>query len=66
MIGINRRLGSLRRLGFPNENEYCGGAYYGVGNDAPPVSYANLVILIIGAGAFATENARTALERGAE
>jgi hypothetical protein len=50
---------------FPNENMGIGRGRYGVGNDSEDINFSNLgAILIVGAGAFAAENARTALERG--
>jgi len=66
LVSVNRRLGALRFLNFPNENNFDGRVGYGVGNHVCLLSYASESVLIVGAGAFATEGARTALERGAQ
>ncbi|EGB03111.1 hypothetical protein AURANDRAFT_68288 [Aureococcus anophagefferens] len=66
LAGVNRRLGATRKLSFPDEDDYRGKACYGVCGDSSRVHFPQLVILIVGAGAFATENARTAVECGAE
>ena len=63
---VNRRLGNVRRLEFPNEVKFKGEIIYGVENDTRSMQWKDKNILIVGAGAFATENARTALELGAK
>jgi hypothetical protein len=63
---VNRRLGNVRRLEFPNEAKFKGEIFYGVENDTGSTQWRDKHILIVGAGAFATENARTALELGAK
>ena len=62
---VNRRLGNVRRLEFPNEEKFKGEIFYGVENDTGSMQWKDKNVLIVGAGAFATENARTALELGA-
>jgi cation diffusion facilitator CzcD-associated flavoprotein CzcO len=62
---VNRRLGTVRRVVYPGESSFKGQIVYGVEDDAKSVDWENKKVLILGAGAFATENARTALECGA-
>ncbi|KAH8055915.1 hypothetical protein JL722_7732 [Aureococcus anophagefferens] len=62
-VCANRRLGRLRRLAFPSEGAFRGRVAYGAGDDARASTSA--AVVVVGAGAFATENARTALEGGA-
>ena len=63
---VNRRLGNVRRLEFHNEAKFKGEICYGVENDTGSMQWKDKNVLIVGAGAFATENARTALELGAK
>ncbi|KAK7237085.1 hypothetical protein SO694_00091056 [Aureococcus anophagefferens] len=64
-VCANRRLGRLRRLAFPSEGAFRGRVAYGAGDDAARVDFRRARVVVVGAGAFATENARTALEGGA-
>lgn len=62
---VNRRLGTVRRIDYPNESLFKGRIVYGVEDDGRNLDWKDKKVLILGAGAFATENARTALECGA-
>lgn len=66
IVCINRRLGYLRKIAFPNEHSFEGDIVYGVGDAASGMDFNSHAVLIVGAGAFAAENTRTALEHGAE
>ena len=50
---------------FPMESFFSGHICYGVSGASDDVDFAGKSILIIGGGAFAAENARTAIEKGA-
>ncbi|EGB03465.1 hypothetical protein AURANDRAFT_67991 [Aureococcus anophagefferens] len=65
LFGINRRLGALRHLQFADEHRFQGTCCYGVENEITHVELSFANVLIVGAGAFAAENVRTAFERGA-
>ena len=62
---VNRRLGHLREISWPGESQFEGEICYGAGNAVSKLSFHERRVVIVGAGAFAIENARTALERGA-
>jgi hypothetical protein len=66
VVGVNRRLGRLRALAVPNGHVFAGPARIGTGNDVSRAECESQAVLIIGGGAFSSENARTALEAGAE
>ena len=65
IAAINDRVGSPRKIIFPNEISYKGAVVSGFSDGATDVDWAGKRVLIIGMGAFAVENARTALEAGA-
>ena len=48
------------------KNLFKGHIGLGVGNDTPPQAFKGASVVIVGHGAFAIENMRTALENGAE
>ena len=58
-------LGSIRRIHYPGEETFQGTIAYGVANDLDPESFRDQDVVIVGMGAFAVENARTAIEHGA-
>lgn len=63
---INRRLGASRLITYDNEEKFRGEVYYGYGNQIRDVNWHNKNVVILGCGAFALENMRTALEHGAK
>ena len=65
LVCVNRRIGKLRIVDLPGEAKFCGKIAYGVNNEINGVDFAGRSVLIIGAGAFASENARNAVECGA-
>ncbi len=50
---------------FPGEQQFTGHIGLGVANDVPLTLYKGANVVIVGHGAFAIENMRTALENGA-
>ncbi|KAH8046837.1 hypothetical protein JL721_12286 [Aureococcus anophagefferens] len=62
-VCANRRLGRLRRLAFPSEGAF--GAASPTARATTRRVDSAAAVVVVGAGAFATENARTALEGGA-
>ena len=65
VVCVNRRLGRVRQVTFTGEDMFQGIIRYGVGNQIKNVDFTGKRVLVIGGGAFATENARTAIEKGA-
>ena len=65
VLCVNRRIGKLRQVTLKDEHSFKGVIRYGVGNQIQDVDYRGKRVLIIGGGAFAAENARTAIEEGA-
>lgn len=51
---------------IPNENLFKGHIAYGISNDTPVNVFKNASVAILGHGAFAVENMRTAFENGAD
>lgn len=65
-IHVNRRLGRRRSVVYPNEISFRGDLVYGYANEVLPLKFWGRRVIVIGAGAFAFENLRTALEHGAK
>ena len=65
ILAINDRVGTPREISWENQNNYHGEIISGISNVANDVDWKNKKVLIVGMGAFAVENARTALEDGA-
>ena len=65
VLCVNRRLGTPRRITLKNEQKFQGALCYGMGNQVHDVVFTGKRVLVIGGGAFAVENARTAIEKGA-
>ncbi|MDF5727705.1 MAG: FAD-dependent oxidoreductase [Rhizonema sp. PD38] len=59
------RLFERRTVCFPGEENFQGLVRYGISDDIVPSEYHGKKVVIIGCGAFAMENARTALTNGA-
>mmetsp|Transcript_96841 Transcript_96841/g.202341 ORF Transcript_96841/g.202341 Transcript_96841/m.202341 type:complete len:845 (-) Transcript_96841:678-3212(-) len=62
---VNRRIGEKRIVDWPGSEKFRGDIFYGYGNAMKGVSYHGKKVLVVGAGAFAFENVRTAVELGA-
>ncbi len=65
ILAINDRVGSPREIYWKNQNDFQGKIISGISNVANDFDWKNKKVVIIGMGAFAVENARTALEGGA-
>lgn len=63
---INRRIGKRRDLTFKGEEKFRGDSVYGYANEVVPLKFWGKRVIVVGAGAFAFENMRTALEHGAK
>ena len=65
-VCTNRRLGAPRELSIAGERGvYRGQVRRGLAGDAADVAFQNTRVVLIGMGAYALENLRTALERSA-
>jgi len=62
---VNRRIGRRREVDWEDSHLFRGDIFYGYGNAMQKVAYWGKSVLVIGAGAFAFENVRTAVEHGA-
>lgn len=65
ILAINDRVGTPRKIDWPNQQNYQGELVSGISDDAKHVDWNGKKVAIIGMGAFAVENTRTALEGGA-
>jgi hypothetical protein len=65
ILAINDRVGAPREINWENQNSYQGQILSGISNAVEDFDWRNKNVTIVGMGAFAVENARTALEGGA-
>lgn len=65
LLAINDRVGTPRRVAWENQGLFRGKLVSGLGDEAAGVDWQDRRVVIVGMGAFAVENARTALEAGA-
>jgi len=65
ILAINDRVGNPRKIDWENQNKFQGELISGISNVTNDFNWKNKKVVIIGMGAFAVENARTALEGGA-
>jgi hypothetical protein len=65
ILAINDRVGTPREVKWENESLFQGKIVSGISNDIEGLDWYNRNVVIVGMGAFAVENARTALEGGA-
>lgn len=65
ILAINDRVGETRAIEWPNQDVFRGEILSGVSDEAKDVDWKNKNVVIVGMGAYAVENARTALEQGA-
>ncbi len=66
ILAVNDRIGSPRVITWENQHRFKGLVCSGISDEALNVQWRGKKVVIIGMGAFAVENARTALENGAE
>ena len=65
ILAINDRVGLPRTITWPNESSYNGLIVSGIADNAYDVDWHGKRVVVVGMGAFAVENVRTALEAGA-
>jgi hypothetical protein len=65
ILAINDRVGPPREIEWPNQSAFKGSVVSGISNDTNGLNWHGKNVVIVGMGAFAIENARTALEGGA-
>jgi hypothetical protein len=65
ILAINDRVGAPRTIDWENQSLYQGKIISGISDDAEDIDWKDKKVVIIGMGAFAVENARTALVGGA-
>ncbi|CAJ1422828.1 unnamed protein product [Effrenium voratum] len=62
----NRRIGKRRDVEWPGREKFRGECVYGYANEVLPLTFWGKHVIVVGAGAFAYENLRTAIEHGAK
>lgn len=65
ILAINDRVGTPREIKWTNQQAFRGTIVSGISNDAAGLDWRDKKVVIVGMGAFAVENARTALIGGA-
>ncbi|CAD7924737.1 unnamed protein product [Amoebophrya sp. A25] len=65
IMAINDRVGKPRLVKWPRQEVFQGEIRDGFSNDAADLDWVGKKVVIVGMGAFATENLRTAMEMGA-
>ena len=65
ILAINDRVGEPRKINWVNQNKFQGKIVSGISDEAKDIDWNNKKVVIVGMGAFAVENARTVLVRGA-
>ena len=65
ILAINDRVGSPRQAAWENRSAFGGQIVSGISDKAREVDWQGKRVVIVGMGAFAIENTRTALEGGA-
>jgi len=65
ILAINDRVGKPKEITWKNQTEFKGKIVSGISDGANDIDWNNKKVVIVGMGAFAVENARSALERGA-
>merc|ERR1712232_192563 len=66
ILAINDRVGTPRHLHWQGQESFKGQIRDGFSNDAKGLDWVGKKVVIVGMGAFATENLRTAVEAGAK
>jgi len=65
ILAVNDRIGEPRKITWQNEANFQGETVSGLSDGAKDVDWKGKKVVVVGMGAFAVENARTALEGGA-
>ncbi len=65
IIATNDRVGSPRPANWENQTRYAGTIISGFADESRGLDWSGKKVAVVGMGAFAVENARTALENGA-
>jgi hypothetical protein len=65
ILAINDRVGPPREIAWKNQEAFSGQVVSGISDGARGIDWRDKNVVIVGMGAFAIENARTALEAGA-
>jgi hypothetical protein len=65
ILAINDRIGAPREISWKNEKLFSGTIVNGLSDEAVNVDWRGKNVVVVGMGAFAVENVRTALEGGA-
>lgn len=65
ILAINDRVGEPRLIQWPNQHVFKGDIMTGISNNTQTYDWNGKHVVVIGMGAFAIENVRTALEGGA-
>ncbi len=65
ILAINDRVGPPREIAWPNQSAFGGQIVSGISDGTRGIDWRDKRVVIVGMGAFAIENARTALEAGA-
>lgn len=66
IMAINDRIGPPREITWDNQQRFNGVVCQGISDQARDISWRGKRVAVIGMGAFAVENVRTALENGAD
>ena len=66
ILAVNDRIGSPRTVTWENQHLFKGTVSAGISNQALDVQWRGKKVVVVGMGAFAVENCRTALENGAD
>jgi cation diffusion facilitator CzcD-associated flavoprotein CzcO len=66
ILAINDRVGEPRVIEWKNQEKFKGDIVAGISDENKDLDWRNKKVVIVGMGAFAIENARTALEAGAK
>jgi hypothetical protein len=65
ILAVNDRVGAPRAVAWPGEERFRGTLVNGISDEALPVDWEGRNVVVVGMGAFAVENVRTALDAGA-
>jgi hypothetical protein len=65
IVAVNDRVGEPRKIAWENQSAFQGTVVSGFSDETKAIQWRNKNVVVVGMGAFAIENARTALEAGA-
>lgn len=65
IVAVNDRVGEPRKIEWNNQSAFQGTIVSGFSDDTRGIDWRDKRVVVVGMGAFAIENARTALEAGA-